>query len=74
VISNLNSVQLYGAEIQTQGVIAPGWTAYLNIGLLESRIRDFDANLGVPAAIGNKTPKTVPDKFNLGTQKEWTFD
>ena len=74
VISNLNSVRLYGAEIQTQGVIAPGWTAYLNIGLLESRIRDFDANLGVPAAIGNKTPKTVPDKFNLGTQKEWTFD
>jgi iron complex outermembrane receptor protein len=74
VIANLNSVQLYGAEIQTQGVIAPGWTAYLNIGLLESRIRDFDANLGVPAAIGNKTPKTVPDKFNLGTQKEWTFD
>jgi iron complex outermembrane receptor protein len=73
VIANLNSVQLYGAEIQTQGVIAPGWTAYLNIGLLESRIRDFDANLGVPAAIGNKTPKTVPDKFNLGTQKEWTF-
>jgi iron complex outermembrane recepter protein len=74
VIANLNSVQLYGAEIQTQGVIAPGWTAYLNIGLLESRIRDFDANLGVPAAVGNKTPKTVPDKFNLGTQKEWTFD
>jgi iron complex outermembrane receptor protein len=74
VIANLNSVQLYGAEIQTQGVIASGWTAYLNIGLLESRIRDFDANLGVPAAVGNKTPKTVPDKFNLGTQKEWTFD
>ena len=74
VIANLNSVQLYGTEIQTQGVIAPGWTAYLNIGLLDSRIRDFDANLGVPAAVGNKTPKTVPDKFNLGTQKEWTFD
>jgi iron complex outermembrane receptor protein len=74
VIANLNSVQLYGTEIQTQGVIAPGWTAYLNIGLLESKIRDFDQNLGVPAAIGNKTPKTVPDKFNLGTQKDWTFD
>jgi iron complex outermembrane recepter protein len=74
VIANLNSVQLYGTEIQTQGVIAHGWTAYLNIGLLESRIRDFDANLGVPAALGNKTPKTVPDKFNLGTQKEWTFE
>jgi iron complex outermembrane receptor protein len=74
VIANLDSVQLYGAEIQTQGVIAPGWTAYLNIGLLYSRIRDFDANLGVPAAVGNKTPKTVPDKFNLGTQKEWTFE
>jgi iron complex outermembrane recepter protein len=74
VIANLDSVQLYGTEIQTQGVIVPGWTAYLNIGLLDSRIRDFDAHLGVPAAVGNKTPKTVPDKFNLGTQKEWTFE
>jgi iron complex outermembrane receptor protein len=73
VISNLNSVELYGAEIQTQGVLAPGWTAYLNIGLLNSRIRDIDPNLGVPAAVGNKTPKTVPDKFNIGSQKEWTF-
>jgi iron complex outermembrane receptor protein len=74
VISNLDSVQLEGAEIQTQGVLAPGWTAYLNVGLLQSRIRAFDPNLGVPAAVGNKTPKTVPDKFNVGTQKEWTFN
>ena len=22
--------------------------------------------------LGNKTPKTVPGKFNLGTQKEWS--
>jgi hypothetical protein len=55
-------------------LITPGWTAYLNFGLLNSRIRDFDANLGVPAAINNKTPKTVPEKFNVGTQKEWTFN
>jgi iron complex outermembrane receptor protein len=73
VISNLNSVQLGGAEIETQGVLAPGWTAYFNVGLLNSKIRAFDASLGVPAAVGNKTPKTVPDKFNLGTQKEWSF-
>jgi iron complex outermembrane receptor protein len=74
VIANLDSVQLEGAEIQAQGVLAPGWTAYLNVGVLNSRIRAFDPNLGVPAAVGNKTPKTVPDKFNVGTQKEWTFN
>ena len=74
VIANLNSVQIYGTEIETQYLITPGWTAYLNIGLLNSRIRDFDADLGVPAAVGNKTPKTVPDKFNVGTQKEWTIN
>ena len=73
VISNLSSVQLKGAEIETQAVLIPGWIAYLNIGLLDSQIRAFDPNLGVPATIGNKTPKTVPAKFNLGTQKEWSF-
>ena len=74
VISNLSSVELKGAEIETQIVLTPGWTAYLNVGLLDSSIRDFDPNLGVPAAIGNKTPKTVPSKFNVGTQKEWSFN
>jgi iron complex outermembrane receptor protein len=34
VISNLNSVEIYGTEIETQYLITPGWTAYLNIGLL----------------------------------------
>jgi iron complex outermembrane receptor protein len=74
VISNLSSVELKGAEIETQAVLTPGWTAYLNVGLLDSNIRDFDPNLGVPAAIGNKTPKTMPSKFNVGTQKEWSFN
>jgi len=74
VISNLSSVELKGAEIETQAVLMPGWIAYLNVGLLDSQIRAFDPNLGVPAAIGNRTPKTVPSKFNLGTQKEWSFN
>jgi iron complex outermembrane recepter protein len=74
VISNLSSVELKGAEIETQAVLAPGWTAYFSVGFLDSYIRDFDPNLGVPAAIGNKTPKTVPSKFNIGTQKEWLFN
>ncbi len=73
VIANLSSVELKGAEIETQAVLMPGWIAYLNVGLLDSKIRAFDPNLGVPAAIGNKTPKTVPEKFNLGTQKQWSF-
>ncbi len=74
VISNLSSVGIVGGEIETQMVLTPGWTAYLNAGLLDSKIRAFDPNLGVPAAIDNKTPKTVPEKINIGTQKEWKFD
>lgn len=72
VIANLSSVEMKGAEIETQAVLIPGWTAYLNVGLLESKIRDLDPSLGVPAAVGNKTPKTVPEKFNIGSQYEWT--
>jgi iron complex outermembrane recepter protein len=74
VISNLSSVGIVGGEIETQMVLTPGWTAYLNLGLLDSKIRAFDPNLGVPAAVDNKTPKTVPEKINIGTQKEWTFN
>jgi len=72
VIANLSSVALWGAELETQMVLAPDWTAYLNIGLLDSRIRKLDPSLSVPAEVGNKTPKTVPDKINVGSQKEWT--
>jgi iron complex outermembrane recepter protein len=73
VIANLNSVQISGAEIQTQYVLTPGWTAYANVGLLDTDIRSFASTLGVPAEVGNKTPRTVPEKFNIGTQKEWTL-
>lgn len=71
VISNIGSVQLKGIEIETQAVLATGWTTYLNVGVLDSNIRNVDPNLGVPAAVGNKTPKTVPEKFNIGSQYEW---
>jgi len=73
VISNLSSVALKGAEIETQAVLAKGWTGYASAGLLDSNIRAFDPNLGVPAAVGNKTPKTVAEKFNVGSQYEWVF-
>lgn len=73
VIANLSSVEIKGGELETQMVLTPGWTAYLNLGILQSNIRAFDPNLGVPAAVGNKTPKTVPEKINIGTRKEWTF-
>lgn len=74
VIANLSSVQIKGGEMEAQMVLTPGWTAYMNLGLLDPSIRAFNTNLGVPASIGNKTPKTVPEKINVGTRKEWTFD
>jgi iron complex outermembrane recepter protein len=73
VIANLDSVQISGTEIETQYILTPGWTVYANIGVLDTRIRSFAASLGVPAEVGNKTPRTVPEKVNIGSQKEWAF-
>ncbi|MGH7869377.1 MAG: TonB-dependent receptor, partial [Candidatus Dormibacteraceae bacterium] len=41
VIANLSSVEIKGGEMQTEMVLTPGWTAYFNLGLLDSDIRSF---------------------------------
>lgn len=74
VISNIPRVEMKGAEIETQMLFAPGWTGFVNVGLLDSRIKEISPAIAGVAAVDNKPPKTVPSKFNIGTQYEWTLD
>lgn len=72
VIANLSRVEMQGLEADLQAMVAPGWQVYAALGLLDSKIKEYDQSLTVPAEIDNKTPKTVPVKFNLGTQYDWS--
>lgn len=74
VISNIPRVEMKGVEIETQMLFAPGWTGFLNVGLLDSKIKEISPAIAAVAAVGNKPPKTVPSKVNVGTQYEWSFD
>lgn len=71
VIDNLQEVEFTGMELEVQGVLARGLTAYASIGLLDSEIKDFDASLTVPAARGNRTPGTQKCTFSSGVQYEF---
>lgn len=74
VISNIPRVEMKGAEIETQMLFAPGWTGFLNVGLLDAKIKEVSPAIAGVAAVDNKPPKTVPSKFNVGTQYEWNLD
>ena len=74
VISNIPRVEMKGAEIETQMLFAPGWTGFLNVGLLDAKIKEISPAIAGVAAVDNKPPKTVPSKFNVGTQYEWNLD
>ena len=71
VIDNLKEVEFTGMEVEVQGVLAPGLTAYASVGLLDSEIKDFDASLTVPAARGNRTPGTQKSTLSTGVQYEF---
>jgi iron complex outermembrane receptor protein len=71
VISNIPRVEMKGLELETQMLFTPGWTGFLNVGILKSEIKEVNAAIAGVAAVGNKPPKTVPSKVNIGTQYEW---
>jgi iron complex outermembrane recepter protein len=71
VIDNLSKVQFEGAEIEAQAQVTRGWTVYGSLGLLDSEIDALDPSLTVPAAVGNRTPRTQKSSFSAGTQFEF---
>ncbi len=65
VVSNIDEVQLYGAELNVNAEIMRGWTVFASGNVTESEIK---ANASRPVTIGNKSPYTADYTINLGTQ------
>ncbi|MEP7244264.1 MAG: TonB-dependent receptor, partial [Gammaproteobacteria bacterium] len=71
VIDNLSKVELMGAELEVQAQVTRGLSVYTSLGLLDSDIKEFDPALTVPAARGNRTPKTQKSSLSVGSQYEF---
>ena len=71
VIDNLDEVSLSGLEIEFEALLTDNWQIFGGLGLLDSSIDAIAPDLGVPAQVGNKSPRTTDSSINLGT--EFTF-
>ena len=65
VVSNIDEVELYGAELNLTAKILEGWTVFGSANVTESEIK---ANASRPVTVGNKSPHTADYTINLGTQ------
>ena len=65
VVSNIDEVEVYGAELNLTGEILPGWTVFGSANVTESQIKE---NASRPVTEGNKSPYTADYTINLGTQ------
>ncbi|MCZ8368913.1 MAG: TonB-dependent receptor [Porphyrobacter sp.] len=65
VVSNIDEVEVYGAELNLTVEPIKGWTIYGSGNLTESEIK---ANASRPVTVGNKSPYTADYTINLGTQ------
>lgn len=65
VVSNIDEVQIYGAELNLNAEVTPGWTIFGAVNVTESEIK---ANASRPQTVGNKSPSTADYTINLGTQ------
>jgi len=68
VIDNLTEVTLDGFETEFEVVLSDQWRMFGSYGWLDTSIDAFAADLGVPAAVGNKSPKTTDYTINLGIE------
>jgi iron complex outermembrane receptor protein len=65
VVSNIDEVEVYGAEINLSVEPVKGWTLFGSANVTESEIL---ANASRPVTVGNKSPHTADYTINLGTQ------
>ena len=65
VVSNIDEVELYGAELNLTAEIVDGWTIYGSANVTESEIK---ANASRPITVGNESPYTADYTINVGTQ------
>ena len=65
VVSNIDEVELYGAELNLTAEILDGWTIYGSANVTESEIKE---NASRPITVGNESPYTADYTINVGTQ------
>ncbi|PKP97951.1 MAG: TonB-dependent receptor, partial [Alphaproteobacteria bacterium HGW-Alphaproteobacteria-15] len=65
VVSNIDDVELYGAELNLTAKLLDGWTVFGSANVTASEIK---ANASRPDSVGNKSPHTADYTINLGTQ------
>ena len=65
VVSNIDEVEVYGAELNLAAEIVKGWSVYGSANVTESEIK---ANSSRPVTVGNNSPYTADYTINLGTQ------
>lgn len=65
VVSNIDEVELYGAELNLSAEIMRGWTVFGSANVTESEIKE---NASRPVTVGNKSPHTADYTLNVGTQ------
>lgn len=67
VVSNIDEVEVFGAEANLTAQIIPGWSVYGSVNVTDSEIK---ANASRPITVGNESPYTADYTINLGTQIE----
>ncbi|XUU61190.1 TonB-dependent receptor [Erythrobacter sp. HA6-11] len=65
VVSNIDEVEVYGAELNLTAEILPGWDIFGAVNVTESEIKE---NASRPVTVGNESPYTADYTINLGTQ------
>ncbi|QIQ87166.1 TonB-dependent receptor [Erythrobacter sp.] len=65
VVSNIDEVEVYGAEANLAFEIIDGWDIFGSANVTESEIK---ANASRPSTVGNESPYTADYTVNLGTQ------
>jgi iron complex outermembrane recepter protein len=65
VVSNIDTVDIWGAELNTNVKVVDGWTVFGSANLNGSKIKK---NSSRPETVGNKSPYTADYTINLGTQ------
>ena len=68
VVSNIDKVDLKGAELNLSAKLADGWTVYGSGNVTDSKIK---RNRSRPDTVGNKSPYTADYTLNFGTQIDY---
>jgi iron complex outermembrane recepter protein len=67
VVSNIDSVDVKGVELNTTARIVDGWKIFGSVNVTDSEIKK---NASRPYTVGNKSPYTADYTINLGSQMD----